>query len=250
MFRALCNYLVFPIRRLSLPWRFADYEESSHSYLSLNLGDFPTDIAKGMSEVSLRDCLFYYWILEQIPWQPHARTRRALDLGSMSFYYAPALALFLSKRLDPEVMIEALEVDPYRRYRDFYRRGDYAHYYVKLTKEFLKRCKLSYKQGDWLSYSKDDKFDLITCFFPFLYADQSDAWGLPRSLFQPQGFYKKCLRQSDTVVFFHQGDEEYATSKDLLEEIGANEITYEGRFFENPWVKRKHPVYVLLVRPT
>jgi len=73
----------------------------------------------------------------------------------------------------------------------------------------------------------------------------SDSWGLPRRYFDPKAFYQKCMRQSESMIFFHQGKEEGEDSKRIIRQLGGS-ILHEAVFDQNPWVKRRFPVVALL----
>ena len=99
-------------------------------------------------------------------------------------------------------------------------------------------------------WKNDQQYHLITVFFPFLFRDLNDGWGLPHSCFSPREFYKKCARQASRIIFFHQGEYEMQCSKAMIESLisasGRGCIVYQGRVHENVYVKRQHPVYSLI----
>ena len=227
--------------------RSSPYQEKANNFISQDL--LPQEFASKMKEENLRQALFYAWILERVPlipkFFPQDRPARVLDLGSKNFVYAVALAKFLNEIYE-NFNLTGLEIDPHRLYRDFYKRGDYARYYTSLASSFYSHSTVSYREGDWLHEESDQNYDLITCFFPFLYEDLHFKFGLlPRS-FSPEAFYRKAMNQANYVLFFHQGKLEFEESLQLLQKHGGGEVIFSEKFFANPWMKRKHSVYVLL----
>lgn len=245
MWDAIRNQFVFPLRRRIPSIRRKPYSESLGEE-SFSQDFLPEAVAERLSPASLRMACYYAWILEQIPFQGPRVESRALDLGSKNFFYAPALYEWLQKRNGP-TSLTGLEADPGRLYQDLYRRGDYARYYVSLmNKHYPLGPFCEFQEGNWLKYPRTEAFDLITSFFPFIYDDLSDRWGLPRRFFDPLQFYEKAADQAPWVLFFHQGKDEVQDSLSLIKELGRGHITFEKMFDENPYLKRKHPTGVLL----
>ncbi|MBN8555006.1 MAG: hypothetical protein J0L93_06135 [Deltaproteobacteria bacterium] len=211
----------------------------------------PQELASRMKEENLRQALFYAWILERVPLIPRFfsqdRPAKILDLGSKNFVYAAALAKFLNEIYE-NFYLTGLEIDPHRVYRDFYTRGDYAQYYAALASSFYSNSAVRFQEGDWLDEKFNQNYDLITCFFPFLYEDLHSKFGLLPQSFSPEAFYRKAITQAAQILFFHQGQQEYTDSLELLQKLGGGEIVFSENFFANPWMKRKYPVYVLLWR--
>ncbi len=101
---------------------------------------------------------------------------RVLDVGCKSFYYAAALAAAFKP-----AQLMGLELEGHRRYRDGHRRSDYAAFYsgqISGTR---------YHVGDVCDWR--DKADLVSCWYPFVFAEVALAWGLPLSAFAPQRFF-------------------------------------------------------------
>lgn len=236
------NSFFFEIRKHLPRFRLSPYSEAGGEGLLQK--KFSPEVAGGLSEESLRNALFYSWILDQLPRPPVAREGRALDLGSKNFLYAPALCDYLESRFI-NFELTGLEIDPYRTYVDFYKRGDYGRYYADLCSKHFSPNQVSYVPGNWLVWNAPCHYDMIFCFFPFLFEDLSQNWGLKRGHFSPRRFYEKAFLQSNEVVFFHQGHEELNQSLLLIEGIGMGSIKKQMTVHDNPWMYRKYPVEVL-----
>jgi hypothetical protein len=247
LIRALCNEIFFGLRK-RLPRVRRAYRESLEGPVEQSL--IPERIAARLSEKTLRQALFYAEILKDIPWQGFSKSARALDLGSKDFVYLPALASFFSRHYE-SFELTGLEIDPYQIYYDFFKRGDCAAYYLKLTQsQYQGSAQLFYKQGDWLEWAvplkASEKFDLITSFFPFLYSDLHLGFGLPRGGFSPIEYYKKCFQWGKSVLFFHQGTREREDSVKLIEKLNRGKIIFQKSIPQSLWMVRKHPVEVIL----
>lgn len=247
MIHSISNEIFFRFRK-SLPRlrRRAYSEKVKESSIVQDF--FSKNLAESLEEKSLRQALFYAWILEDIPFGEPQKKGRVLDLGSKDFVYAPALAGVLSKYFS-DLELTGLELDPYQIYYNFYRREDVARYYVELTnKEFFGRVKVNYQQGDWLSWQQPPQiqYDCITSFFPFLYPDLHSRFGLPLQSFSPTLYYAKAFRLAKRVLFFHQGKEELQKSLSLIQALRLGDVVFQKTYFENPWIARKFPVKVIL----
>lgn len=245
MWKALYNQTFFPLRKRALRFRRKAYSESGGSEVEQAL--IPKASLSFFSAENAKRNLFYCWVLSQVPWKaPADRKMSCLDIGSKNFFYVSALYHFLAER-SLDVSLTGIEVDTGRRYQDFYRRGDYAEYYVGSLNATLGKTNVFYQQADWLSFEPEfSSYDLITSFFPFLFDDLHEGWGLPRRYFNPLEYYKKCSETADSVLFFHQGEKERQESIGLIKKVHKGEIVYEGCFQENPWVTRKHPLHSIL----
>jgi hypothetical protein len=241
-----CNELFFFLRRKTPRLRRSPYREKAWPRLEQDL--IPAAIAETLSESSLRQALFYASLLQRVPIEGKYDRLKLLDLGSKDFVYVSALASFLD-RLSQSFEITGLELDPYQIYFNFFKRGDLARYYVeKVSHHFGERAKIDYEDGDWLKFTQPKAYDLITCFFPFLFSDLHFRFHLPKKAFAPELFYKKSFQAAPLVLFFHQGKEELSESKRLILDAGLGEILFEEEVSENFWMPRKHPVEILFVR--
>lgn len=251
MFQLLPNAFAFELRKRLPRLRFTNYREVAAAnsldpaLLTSACEVFSASVVNGLNELSLRTNLFYHWILQQISFGAETPSfETAVDLGSKHFVYAPALAAWAHREFGSREIV-GLEADPYRFYRDLYRRGDYAKYYCDLTQaEFKQKVQIKYECENWLVSNRSAS--LITCFFPFLYGDLNQRWGLPKTFFDPAKFYQKTLSSAKAVVFFHQGEEEAVESERLISNDASAKIVFKKQFFENPYMKRKFPVFAIV----
>jgi len=105
-----------------------------------------------------------------------AEQGRVLDVGCKNFYYAAALAAAFRP-----AQLMGLELEGHRRYRDGHRRSDYAAFYTGQISG------ARYCVGDICDWR--EKADLVSCWYPFVFAEVAVAWGLPLSAFAPQRFF-------------------------------------------------------------
>ena len=101
---------------------------------------------------------------------------RVLDVGCKNFYYAAALAAAFKP-----AQLTGLELEGHRRYRDGHRRSDYAAFYTGQLGS------ARYCVGDVCDWR--EQADLVSCWYPFVFAEVALAWGLPLSAFAPQRFF-------------------------------------------------------------
>ncbi len=246
MWRPWRNQIFYEIRKRLPSLNRSPYSEEP--CLDFEQDTIRTSWAKSLNSENLRLSHFYLEILESLEFKSKSEKARVMDIGSKDFSYAAGLAEFLDSKFS-SFELTALELDPYQIYFDFHTRGDAAEYHVYSIRENLRsESSVQYLQGDWLLWEPDENFDLITCFFPFLYDDLHDRFGLPRKAFDPRAFYSKCMRSSDAVIFFHQGEEELRDSKKLIESLGLMSIVQERRFTSRAYLPRKSAVYALLLQ--
>jgi len=247
MFEGLINEFLFPVRsRLSVKLRREEYQEALGT--AVTQSSIPTELAAQLNEKHLQTALLYDWILKQVPWDFSLNSHaKVLDIGSKNFAYCSVLCELILRHFSSGELT-GLEVDPFRRLSNFYRRGDVALYHKELCSHYYPSICVRYETGDWLKHPAVDDFDLITCFFPFLYEDLHLRWGLSKKSFSPHQMYMKALQKAEWLLFFHQGNDERAESLRLLDRVEAGEIVFDRSFHQNPWMVRKHPINVLLVK--
>lgn len=242
MMKQIRNQLLFQLRSALPKLRPDSYSERLES--SLEQSEIPLSLAQTLSETSLRVSLFYLWMLSQFQIRLQNRHHQIVDIGSKNLFYASAIYCFL-KQQNYSGKVYAIEADTKRLYEDYFRRCDYANYFVGCVNREVGFKQFEYHQANWLDFKPHERFDLSICFFPFIFSDLSMGWGLPDKFFKPQDFYRKAAEQSDEVLFFHQGQKELEESKRLIQAIEGSQIIEEKEFRDNPWVKRKHPVFAL-----
>ncbi len=174
-----------------------------------------------LSEENTRDNYFYLDLLhssrEKWGWTPE--NPRVLDVGCKNFYYIDALQAFFKPR-----SLTGIEVDGYTIYRDGHSRKDYADYYLKPY------ANASYEVSDLLKHR--GTYDVITCFFPFVFPETAALWSLPLSFFDPKAFFAKIeslLEKSGFLWMLNHGEEEWEEARSLLSRTGLRSL---GHFAE------------------
>ncbi|TVQ76322.1 MAG: hypothetical protein EA369_10250 [Bradymonadales bacterium] len=246
MIQEFGNRVFFGLRsKFSIPLRPRPYAESGGDRLVQFA--FSPLIASHLSPQNLRLNLYYYELLDSVAWTIPNKEGRIIDLGSKNFGYCFALAESL-RRKNWEGELKGLELDPYRRFVSYYRRIDHAQFFVGLAnREFSPEITLDYQEGDWLNYSLDKKFDLVFCFFPFLFLDLHHQWGLSRKSFSPKQFYQKIFAQSDQAILVHQGREEFDCSRQLLADLKIDSSEF-CELHQSQWINLRIPSFVIYAK--
>lgn len=173
----------------------------------------------------------------------------AIDVGVSDWFYAPALSAALqhwqpafmqtvdSPSAARQVRALGFEADPNRLHADGHSRADWADWY---TRELPG---LSYLPTDFRLWA--GTADVATMFFPFVFATDSDRWGLPRSLFHPTDLLQHVLdqlRPGGVLVIANQGENEADAQRAMLRSLRAEPV-YSDRF-ESPFWSYELPRYV------
>lgn len=240
MFKALWNQFSFPLRQRLPRLRPREFVEGPAQEAQALL---PQSVVNGLNRETLKFSQFYSYLIELSPLEESSAEAYVIDLGCKNFFYAASLYYSLKESLGA-LQLMGLEADAGRMYIDFFRRRDYADYYTRLINRAEGEQRVYFESGDWLTWPERN-YDLITCFFPFLFSDLSDNWGLPRRCFKPRAFYEKCAEEGKQVLFAHQGKEERDESRRILSEIGGR-IHFEKEVSENPCWERKLPTWIIL----
>ncbi len=246
----LGNDFLFELRKRLPPLRRKAYAETLPVRLrdQIPKGLLTPDQAFSLSESALRQNLMVGEILQRIPLPPaENQVFRALDIGSRHFVYAPVLTRWIQTQAKAfEIELSGLELDPYVIYFDLYRRLDLGRYYAAVASG--PQVSVTYRAGDWLSYPCTGRFDMITCFFPYLFEDLHRGDRLPLRSFDPELCYAKIIEATKFVVFFHQGAEEARRSVELLSAHSGVRIQSQFAVQETAYGRRKHPLYVISAR--
>jgi len=157
-----------------------------------------------------RENLFYLDMLEtalqasgvQLP-----HTFSAADIGPGDWFYVNALHALLKWWHVPsarEVRLDGYEGDAYRVYASFHSRYDHALAYIsdQAGVRYLPQL-FSHQPGE---------YTVITMLFPFVFLQDHLAWGLPRSLFQPQRLLVSAwqsLKPGGVLLIANQGAQEH-----------------------------------------
>jgi hypothetical protein len=245
--RSWLNEVQWQFGRFAPRYRIRGYREETSHLPAQDL--VPETILEGLGETSRRMALLYAWILRDLVWTGNGEHRRAADVGAKDFVYATVLHHFLTVRNHPHTRLDGIEADPYRLYWNLYRRGDRGRYFAdRVNQRVNDSSRVAYHGGNWLDWEPGAQFDLITCFFPFLYRQMSREWGLPDRFHAPEKLYRKAISQSAEVLFLHLGDDERRLSAGLIEQIGIGRIVELGRFQDNPWWPILPPIHAILWR--
>lgn len=148
-----------------------------------------------------------------------------LDVGAKNWSYVDALFAYLQQAAGPHAFhLEGIELDAYRRYTDGHCRAEYAQSYIDhLPSSDFQNAE--YFVGDildWQGACQQDKYQVISCFLPFVFKDPCLAWGLPDKYFQPQAFLTHLfwlLADHGTLLLVNQGQDEAQEQARLLQQV-------------------------------
>lgn len=132
------------------------------------------------------------WIPADLAPTADPRPRNYLDIGSKNWPYLPGQHAFLDTfytRLTPDTpwQLTGVELDGFRRYRDGWRRCDYAR---ALAQDYPHA---TYTTGNVLELP--GPWDGVMWLMPFVWREPHLAWGLPAGLFAPQQLLAHVLQQ-------------------------------------------------------
>lgn len=161
--------------------------------------------------------------LESIDFKWEKENLKVLDIGSRNFSYAPALHNFFSyyKWQDATtrgVMLDGIEIDPYRLMVDLHSRLDYAHYYIKTL------VNTRYITGDLLNHKEED-YDIILLILPFIHKKPLLNWGLPSKHLRPKQILKhayQILNTGGIIILVNQLKIEKDAQQKIIEDLGLN----------------------------
>ncbi|MCA9473379.1 MAG: hypothetical protein MRJ96_06680 [Nitrospirales bacterium] len=148
-------------------------------------------------------------VTQILDWRPQA-DQSLVDVGSLNFYYAPAIHAFFRPR-----QLAGIEIEGYRVYTNFYSRFDYAQYYIRGLPN------TSYTVMDFCEYG--GSVDGITCFYPFVIPDPLVAWRLPLKVYRPQRLFarmEKSLNAQGFLLMLNHGKEEAGWACEFAQRSG------------------------------
>ncbi|AFC31335.1 hypothetical protein PM3016_4587 [Paenibacillus mucilaginosus 3016] len=166
---------------------------------------------------------------------------RAVDVGSRTFYYLPALFHYY-RTLAPLDRLHGVEFDAYRRYQTGSTAYDYAQAYLR---ELASPC-ASYLPMDFLEYR--EPFNVCTFFLPFVTEDPLLHWGLPLESFHPARLFEHAynrLESPGVLIITNKGEEEQAHQHRILDSLGIRCRNLGP--FESPFYAYDLPRYLTLV---
>jgi hypothetical protein len=168
-------------------------------------------------------------LLDRLPAPLGMQVSAALDVGAKNWRYLGALMSWLETRTNSSnVALTGVEIDAYRLYADLRTRKSYAEYYMETCRST--RFDLKYLASDVRECEL--ACDLIFNFFPFLNEGPHRAWGLPKKLYDPRGFFAHLaglLPVGGPLILAHQGtwerDEAESHLKGVMTQVFESEIT-------------------------
>lgn len=183
--------------------------------------------------------LFILDILDR--YQPsYTANHPALDIGSSSWYYLPALYAW------QPVPWHGIELDAHRRFVDMTTRRGRAEW---MTQHFPSA---RYHSGSLLKL--EQQYGFISWFLPFIIPAPLRHHGLPERFFQPEQLLEKALSllvDGGGMLIFNQGEKEFEQQQQLLspyhltiqkrEKIQSPYNPYEESLFLTQLVKKPRP---------
>lgn len=169
-----------------------------------------------------------------------APVKQVVDVGPASWFYLRAL-----HEACPAAQIDGVEVDPYRRFQDFYRRVDHARAQIQRsapTARYWTVDFLSPRFQAWYSH-QDPASTLTTFFFPLVFAKTARQWGLPGGAIRWQEQLPRALEHSRQVLVTHADSRELEATQMILE--GSGFQTHVARVTVPSW--SRDPVWVVSV---
>lgn len=145
---------------------------------------------------------------------PHHPHGPGLDIGSRSFWYAPALQSFL------RASWMGVELDAYQRYITGHTRKAYAEYMMSPFDN------MSYQASSLTDIQ--GSFGCITWFLPYILPEPMEASGLPDRFYDPETLFDHAfdlLAPGGQLFIINQGEEEAAHQQALLEN---KNLTFEA----------------------
>ena len=245
----LRNMIDYPLRQL-FRWRrnglnltyqskkkmfseFSEDEQIRLNYLAENyLHKYDLDwIYRNSNQRIYRQNLYYLQLLETVFKNAGVNslpeTIHAADIGVSDWFYVQVLHSFCKKwnaEKDRKVLLEGYEIDAFRVYSDLYSRMDYAlafcsnlenvHYYPEAFK------------------GREDFYDLVFMFFPFIHTREHLQWGLPIKYYDPHLLLSdtwKGLREGGYLLVVNQGQAEAEVQAGLFRELGITPF-YNQKF--------------------
>lgn len=263
MIKNIINNITYPLRMklaLSRPIKKITNEDKTNIFISkealleekriLLEYDFKY-LQNDSSIVHYKENLYTLKLLEdslnKTPFNTKNDTLKILDIGSKNFSYAPAIYNFFkhfkcSNNTKTQVILNGIEIDPYRMLSDLHSRYDYAQYYIKNLDN------TKYITGNLLDHDENN-YDIITWFLPFIIKDPLISWGLPARYFKPEKMLKhayKLLSPRGIILLVNQGKTEKQAQVDLIKELNLN-YTEPDESYTNCFSPYKLERYITII---
>lgn len=145
---------------------------------------------------------------------------RAVDVGCGDFHYATALARWLSLHgaaAPRQVVLRGIEVDGHGIYRDGHSRADHGRAHAGLAAGGGRHVSLQI--ADFRAVRLPEQ-DVVTLFYPFVFAYPLLRWGLPLSQLRPRALLARAvatLRPGGCMILANQTAAEFERVCALLE---------------------------------
>ena len=165
---------------------------------------------------------------------------RILDIGCKNWFYAQAEHEFFSSFCN-EIILDGVELDPYRLYTNFYSRYEVAKFYTKNL------INTNYITGNLLDINGE--YDYIVWILPFVSITPHKYWGLPKKYFMPEKLLAHAyslLKENGQMLIINQGETEAKIQKQYFTKL---ELNYkEMGLVPNEFVEYKHKRYAFLLK--
>lgn len=139
-----------------------------------------------------------------------------LDIGSKNWSYVIGEYDYFKSKTDT-LLLDGVELDAYRLYRNFYSRYEVAQAYIKGLEN------VNYYPENLLNIKT--KYDYIIWLLPFVTEYPFTRWGLPKKFFIPQILLKHAYSLlKNQMLIINQTHEEYEIQENLLKSV---DIKYE-----------------------
>ncbi len=143
---------------------------------------------------------------------------RAVDVGCGDFHYATALSRWLARHAgaNRQVVLRGIEVDGHGIYRDGHSRADHARAHAALA--VAPGQDVAMQVADFRHVDLPEQ-DVVTVFYPFVFAYPLLRWGLPLSQLRPKALLRRAvsaLRPGARLIVANQTAAEFARTQELL----------------------------------
>ena len=226
-----------------------------------NLGAFRETAGKNrylenLNQLEYLEQLFEGVLLKQIaPQSGHHESFSWLDVGAKNWSYVESLYRFIEASGIEAFELHGIELDGYRRYVDGYCRADYAQAFIQHlpnTHYWVRSLEAHWAEN---TSQNREKYDVISCFLPFVFVEPTLAWGLPKKYFDPATFLTQLLallKPGGILIITNQGEDEAAEQLRLLKQVQESQpsqsfkITPVGPLPESfyPYKHTRHGVRV------
>jgi hypothetical protein len=153
-----------------------------------------------------------------------------LDVGVKNWSYVEGVYRFI-QRNTKHFTLHGIELDAFRMYRNLYSRIDYARSFIRHLQN------TSFEIGDALHHQK--KYNIVSCFLPFIFIEPTLAWGLPEKYFQPLQFIShlvSLLEKDGILIIVNQNEDENEEQRTIFQKCFSESeliIEWNGKLQES-----------------